>query len=643
MSRRIFFNYVLYSSCFVISLYLHKGTALPHEGYNLYYSVFIISWLLAVLVSRKYKTNGDIPLLSRLYTYTVSFFMMLGILSFIIYYFNLLGVSRFIILNSLLMAFVIEVSFLLYRNKAKINLKNLRPKYSIRAFAFEFSVYGLINLFLIDKLLINLAITYDVLLFVSLYLSWFVGSFWGHQFHPAFKRTEYLPLIWKYIKSYLFIIALSIFSTFMFRLKMDLILYILLGIITYSILSFLGISFYYYIKKHRKLVLNTAGFPLKYESGDVLLDEQIADNDNHYRASFEMQASQSYKNVLKEFSLKRFPKVFEFLNGCIDLDSFDNSYSMTLKSGNTSNIDYLPNKGLQILINLYSINEITEINDYLSEVNKKLSSYGIYIGNLETSYLRHQTYLKKYPYYFAQLFYIIDYLWNGFYSRIPILNKIYTSLAGKNRKIIPLAEGLGRIYYSGFEILHLRIIDNRMFFIAKKVKEPNKNLPVSTGLIFKMRRLGKNGNIIYVYKLRSMYPYSEFIQEFVYEKFNLKEGGKFRNDFRITFIGSILRKLWLDEIPMIYNLIKGDLKLVGFRPLSNHYYSLYKESLKEKRLKHKPGLIPPYYADVPKTLNEIMESEEKYLDSFEKNPIKTDVIYLLKCFNNILFKGTRSS
>ena len=179
---------------------------------------------------------------------------------------------------------------------------------------------------------------------------------------------------------------------------------------------------------------------------------------------------------MKEFSLKRFPKVFEFLNDCVDLSSFNNSYSMILKSDNTSNIDYLPNRGLHILINLYSINEITEINDYLSEVNKKLMNAGIFIGNLETSYLRHQTYLKKYPYYFAQIFYLIDYLWNGFYSRIPILNKIYAALAGKNRKIIPLAEGLGRIYYSGFEILNLRIIDNRMFFIARKVKKPHRNL-----------------------------------------------------------------------------------------------------------------------------------------------------------------------
>ena len=215
-------------------------------------------------------------------------------------------------------------------------------------------------------------------------------------------------------------------------------------------------------------------------------------------------------------------------------------------------------------------------------------------------------------------------------------------ITGENKKALSLAEGLGRLYYCGFEILHLKIIDNRMYFIAKKIKEP-ANAAVSTGLIFKMKRLGKNGKPIYVYKLRTMYPYAEYLQEFIYDKFNLKDGGKFKNDFRITIWGNIFRKLWLDEVPMIFNWIKGDLKLVGFRPLSNHYFSLYREELKQKRLMCKPGLIPPFYADIPKTFNEIMESEERYLDSYSKNPVRTDVNYFIRCFNNILFKGARSS
>ena len=181
-----------------------------------------------------------------------------------------------------------------------------------------------------------------------------------------------------------------------------------------------------------------------------------------------------------------------------------------------------------------------------------------------------------------------------------------------------------------------------MFFISKKIKEPLHNISPSTGLLFKMKRIGKDGKPINVYKIRTMHPYAEYLQEFIYEKFNLQEGGKFKNDFRITYLGGILRKLMLDELPMLYNWLKGDLKLVGFRPLSLQYFNLYKKELKQKRLKFKPGLIPPFYSDLPKTLDEIMESEERYLTSYEKKPLATDIRYFIQCIYNIVFKGARS-
>ena len=93
---------------------------------------------------------------------------------------------------------------------------------------------------------------------------------------------------------------------------------------------------------------------------------------------------------------------------------------------------------------------------------------------------------------------------------------------------------------------------------------------------------------------------------------------------------------------MLINVLKGDIKLVGVRPLSKHFYSLYDEDLQINRIKNKPGFIPPYYVDLPKTMNEIMESERKYLDLYNKSPIKTDIIYFFKAFKNVLFRGVRS-
>lgn len=139
-----------------------------------------------------------------------------------------------------------------------------------------------------------------------------------------------------------------------------------------------------------------------------------------------------------------------------------------------------------------------------------------------------------------------------------------------------------------------------------------------------------------------MHPYSEYLQDYIYKCNNLDSGGKFKDDFRVHTIGKIMRKFWLDETPMLINMLKGDMKLVGVRPLSSHYYDLYSDELKEKRIKHKPGLVPPFYVDLPKTLEEIQESEMRYLEAFEKSPIKTDIRYFFIAWRNIIFKNARS-
>jgi lipopolysaccharide/colanic/teichoic acid biosynthesis glycosyltransferase len=161
----------------------------------------------------------------------------------------------------------------------------------------------------------------------------------------------------------------------------------------------------------------------------------------------------------------------------------------------------------------------------------------------------------------------------------------------------------------------------------------------------KLQRIGKNGQIIGVYKMRTMHAYSEYLQDYVYKKHNLQEGGKFKNDFRVTTLGRIFRALWIDELPMLINVFfLRDLKIVGVRPLSKHYFSLYSEELQQKRIKWKPGLIPPYYAQnpTPKTLDEIQENEMRYLTEYEKSPFLTDLRYFFKAFYNIIFHKARS-
>ena len=140
-----------------------------------------------------------------------------------------------------------------------------------------------------------------------------------------------------------------------------------------------------------------------------------------------------------------------------------------------------------------------------------------------------------------------------------------------------------------------------------------------------------------------MHPYSEYIQDFVYKQNSLTDGGKFKDDFRIPGWGKFLRKFWIDELPMLANWVRGDLKFVGVRPISNQYLSLYSIEHQQKRKRFKPGLVPPFYADMPKTIEEIEKSERVYLEAYEKAPIMTDVKYFFKILYNILLNKKRSA
>ena len=133
------------------------------------------------------------------------------------------------------------------------------------------------------------------------------------------------------------------------------------------------------------------------------------------------------------------------------------------------------------------------------------------------------------------------------------------------------------------------------------------------------------------------------MQAYIYEKNDLQEGGKIKDDIRISTLGAFMRKYWLDEVPMFVNLVRGDMKLVGVRPLSQHFFSLYNVTLQQKRTQFKPGLLPPFYADMPKTLEEIQDSELRYLILCEEiGVVRADFRYFWKIVNNIVVRKARS-
>jgi len=293
------------------------------------------------------------------------------------------------------------------------------------------------------------------------------------------------------------------------------------------------------------------------------------------------------------------------------------------------------------IVNFSRVNDARRVNKLFESLNYVLPEYGKLIGCVETLSHRNKRLQGNYK-SFWKLAHFFDFILHRLFPKIPLLNKLYFSVTrGKNRAISK-AEALGRLISCGFEITDIKYIQGKLYFAAIKSTNPKFDHNPTYGPFVKLARIGKDGKKFNLFKLRTMHPYSEYLQSYIFEENNLNSNGKFKEDYRITTWGRIFRKFWIDELPQFINLLRGDINLVGVRALSEHYFNLYPKDLQELRIKYKPGLVPPYYADMPNSFEEILESERRYFEQKEKNPVETDIRYFLRAFYNIAFKHARS-
>lgn len=110
------------------------------------------------------------------------------------------------------------------------------------------------------------------------------------------------------------------------------------------------------------------------------------------------------------------------------------------------------------------------------------------------------------------------------------------------------------------------------------------------GLFFKQKRVGLNGRYFYIYKLRSMYADAEERKKELEDQ-NVMQGNMFKveDDPRITRVGRFIRRTSIDELPQFFNVLKGDMSLVGTRPPTVDEFKQYRDHHK-RRLSMKPGI-----------------------------------------------------
>ena len=149
------------------------------------------------------------------------------------------------------------------------------------------------------------------------------------------------------------------------------------------------------------------------------------------------------------------------------------------------------------------------------------------------------------------------------------------------------AEVWGRLSYCGMNVIAELAADDEIFLIAQRVAPPVEGRKTSYYAIVPLERVGLDGGVIYAHKIRTMYPFSEFLKKRIFDEHGLDATGKFSNGFRLTEKGKFLRT--------IRQVLKeSTLGIVTILPSKN-----YIESLPVKMFEYMSAGLPVIASNFP--------------------------------------------
>jgi len=155
--------------------------------------------------------------------------------------------------------------------------------------------------------------------------------------------------------------------------------------------------------------------------------------------------------------------------------------------------------------------------------------------------------------------------------------------------------------------------------------------------IFKQVRIGRNGRRFCIYKFRSMYMDAEERKKELMKKNEMKGlMFKIKDDPRITKVGKFLRKTSLDEFPQFFNVLKGDMSLVGTRPPTEDEFLQYEEHHK-RRLSLKPGITGLWQVSGRSDIHDFEEVVSLDLEYIDKWSVWLDIRLLIQTVYVVLF------
>ena len=640
---------LVFTFVFLLMNYNKFGIIFPRDNYLYLFFILLVSWSIFSSYYDKISAFIQKPFWLVMRIIFWSSLMSLLFVVITISFSDLWSISRIFMVTFMTVMLLYELfvalllKFYLKNSGIKVvNIEETKDNAAQNKFYLKWIIPGILLLLLIYIAFVYIergSFHYDILQeqnFLILITAWGIGTLLTNRYKEPNSINHYYEIA-PYIKASILTFLFLTFFYYSLRIDSKSIELIYKAGLLHSGIEIIAFFLYFFgqSKKNGHLKINLQNQIKKIDGQEILSFDQTKSNKNGTYDSSELL------NSLKTFRSGYEIELTSFIWQTIEREKISKDKVTILNTSSNINIELLFDNSRELLVNMHRLNDIRKINQHLLTAYSKLESGGLFVGNfipLEKlkSHLRSQM-----PHFLYSIVLPFYFMFHRVFPKLAVTKQIYFIITRGRNRVLSKSEVLGRLAFCGYEILNEIDIEDRFYFVCKKKKTVSEEESPSYGPIVRLKRIGYKGEPLYIYKLRTMYPYSEFIQGDIYEKYHLDKSGKMKGDYRITSWGKIFRKYFIDEIPQIYNWIKGDIKLVGVRALSEHYFGLYPSDLQQKRTNFKPGLIPPYYADLPKSFDEIIESERNYLNQKETSPIITDIQYFLKAMSNI-FLGARS-
>ena len=633
-----------------LAFYFLKFRSLQFDTDNLIlFAGFICSVIVASTLSKKYNYIKHFEYTKTLGKLFISLLITLSVLIIFMKLFKIHNRMPIYLIGALLWGFVIETFyFIILGAKEKSAISFIRyKKISLKYLISDFLILAFFCFFLIAANLVQYNdIEREIILISMILIGWLISGSTTHMFLPLIISNSRWNAFGLQVQFYFKIFVLVLLFLILLNPEISTSINIIKTLIGYTLVSSLISMFVFADKVDNKTDEPTVKFLRTYDMKDPLVSYDGKRIGLKYSFTGVATTGPLVKQNLGFEYLKEYKEVFSILDTMLNLTSFNTRKSLIIKSDDPNTISLQQPNSYQLFVNLHILNDQNNLNDYLRNIRNTLVEGGVFVGAFHPHLYRYNRFLKKYSFWIGNIFYFFDLIWKRVFPKLPFAREIYFTFRKGKDQAISLAEGLGRLVYTGYKILDLAVVNNVVYFAAVKNEDPMPGRDFLYNPIIKLKRIGKGGKAIYIYKIRTMYPYSEYIQQYLIEKVgydSVQGKGKLRDDFRVTFYGKFLRKYWLDELPQLINVLKGEMKLIGLRPIGEVRYNEFPDDLKKERIKFKPGCIPPYVSLRMTDEKGNIEAERIYIKDKLRHPFLTDIKYFYLAIYNILIKKIRSA